>query len=107
MSAEGFMFNKRFAEALAELPAEEYKKVMVAVANYAMEGIIPEDLSGAEKAIFLLMKPQIDISEKRRESGRKGGEAKQSNAEASSSKEEANASKDVANSSKVVANCSK
>lgn len=69
---EGFVFYRSFYEALEELPADTFKAVLSALARYALDGVEPE-LSGFEKAAFLLMKPQIDANNQRRENGAKGG----------------------------------
>lgn len=71
-----FVFYKSFAEAMRELPAEEYKEVMIAISDYALDDKEPENLSPVCKAFFILCKPQIDANNARREAGRKGGEAK-------------------------------
>lgn len=70
---DSFVFYRSFAEAMKELPADEYKEVMVALSEYALDGKDPENLSPVCKAMFILCKPQIDANNARRESGRKGG----------------------------------
>lgn len=91
---DSFVFYRSFAEALRELPAEEYKEIMVAISDYAMDGIEPENFGPVCKAFFILCKPQIDANNARRESGRKGGmkqtEASDKQTEANSKQTEAN-----------------
>lgn len=69
---EGFVFYRSFYEALKELPADAFKAILSALAEYALDGTEPE-LSGFEMAAFLLMKPQVDANNQRRENGAKGG----------------------------------
>lgn len=72
---ESFVFYRSFADAIRELPAEQYKEVMIALADYALDGIEPcaATMSPITNMVFTLVKPQIDANTKRRESGRKGG----------------------------------
>ena len=71
------VFYKSFAEAFKNLPAEEYKSLMVAVFEYAMDEIEPEGLSVYTEAMFELVKPQIDANNRRYENGKKGGNKNQ------------------------------
>lgn len=80
---ESFVFYKSFADAIDELPAEQYKAVMTALTKYALDGIEPDLSDPFVKALFTLMKPQVDANNKRRESGRKGGKTAQANTEQS------------------------
>lgn len=86
-----FVFYKSFADAIADLPAEQYKAVMIALTTYALEDEEPKFDDPFVKALFTLMKPQIDANQRRREAGRKGGE------QASVKQIEANAEQDEAN----------
>ena len=70
---ESFVFYRSFAEALKELPAEQYKEVMVALSEYALDGTMPDELSSISRMVFTLVKPQIDANTKRRENGSLGG----------------------------------
>lgn len=94
--SEGFIFYQSFTEALRDIPAEQFKAVVLAVSDYAIKGVIPEDLDVMSNAIFTLIKPQIDANAKRREAGRKGGEAKGKQTEANVKQTEANSKQPVA-----------
>lgn len=72
---EGFIFYRSFQDALEDLPAETYKAILSAVIKYALDGSVPE-LNGLEKSAFLLIKPQIDANNRRREVGATGGRPK-------------------------------
>ena len=70
--SESFIMYKSFHEALKELSREQYGNVMYAINEYALNGEESE-LTGIEKAVFMLIKPQIDANARRRENGRNGG----------------------------------
>ena len=84
---DSFVFYRSFINAIEELPPEEFKKIILATANYALNDIQP-DIDGVNKMAFNFMQPVIDSNnkkwdetrKKRAESGRKGGQAKQANA---------------------------
>lgn len=69
---ESFVMYRSFHEALSQLSREQYGNVMFAINEYALNGTEIE-LSGIEKAIFLMAKPQLDANEKRKTNGLKGG----------------------------------
>ena len=73
---DGFLFYKSFAEALAALPAEQYKAIMTALCAYALDDEQPEGLDPICAAMFTLIKPQIDANNKRFENGKLGGRPK-------------------------------
>lgn len=86
---DGFVFYRSFAEALQDIPAEQFKDIVLALSSYALDGIEPDNLDAISKALFTLMRPQIDANAKRREAGRKGGEANAKQIEASVKQNEA------------------
>lgn len=93
-----FVFYKSFADAIADLPAEQYKAIMIALTTYALEDEEPKLDDPFVKALFTLMKPQIDANQRRREAGRKGGEqASVKQIEANAEQDEANLKQDEAN----------
>ena len=69
---DSFVFYRSFADAIAGLPPEEYKKVMQAIIGYALDGTEPT-AGGIEYTVFCLVKPQIDANNKRYDNGKKGG----------------------------------
>ena len=73
---DGFVFYRSFYEAINELPDENFKKVVCAICRYALYGDETTNLTMIEKSIFLLVKPQIDANERRRQNGCKGGAPK-------------------------------
>ena len=72
---DSIVFYRSFYEAIKEIPLGEQGVVYNAIYGYALDGIEPE-LTGIAKAIFLLVKPQIDANNNRYENGKKGGKPK-------------------------------
>ena len=88
---ESFVFFKSFYDAIAEIPAKYQPAIYAAVCRYSLYGEIPE-LDGVTKAMFILMKANIDASEKKYnaaiENGKKGGRPKRENEETEASPSE-------------------
>ena len=76
---ESVVFYKSFYDAIEELPNKYRAEVYAAVCRYSFYGEVPE-LSGVAKALFIVMRANIDASEKRYtaavENGKKGGRPK-------------------------------
>lgn len=72
---ESFIFYDSFLNAIDELDKETQLEVYQAITHYALRGEEPS-LNGVAKAIFHLIKPQIDANNKRYEDGCKGGRPK-------------------------------
>lgn len=70
---ESCVLYKSFFDAIADFPPESYKAAVEAVRNYAFEGTEPEGLGLLEKAVFTLVKPQVDANNERYESSLAGG----------------------------------
>lgn len=93
---KGFVFLKSYYLAIKELPDAQRLEVYDAMCKYALDGVMPEDLSGIAKAILCLIQPTIDASQKRwertveirREAGRKSGEARRNRAEQNGTNDE-------------------
>ncbi len=95
--ADGFVFYASFMEALEDIPGDIFKECITILSNYALKGEVPDEMSPYAKMFFCMAKPQIDANSKRREAGRRGGEANGSKAEANGSKAEANGKQTEAN----------
>ncbi len=75
-AVDGFVFYASFAEALEDLPAEDFKECITILSNYALKGEEPEQMSPFAKIFFKMAKPQIDANTKRRNDGTQGGRPK-------------------------------
>ena len=68
-----YIFYQSFYDALKELPDDLRLSMYDAISTYALTGEAPE-MSGVGKAVFLLIKPQLDANAQRYENGCKAGE---------------------------------
>lgn len=69
MARDSFIFYRSFYEAISEIPIEYQAEVYDAIMKYALN---QEEikLSGVSKAIFSLVKPQLDANYKKYENGK-------------------------------------
>jgi hypothetical protein len=72
-SKDSFIFYRSFKESLSELSDSDKLIVYEAISDYALDRIEP-DLTGFPKALFSLIRPQLDANWKRFENGKKGAE---------------------------------
>lgn len=72
---ESVVFYRSFANAIRDLPPDQFKACAMAIINYGLNGIEPEG-NGIEKTVFCMAKPQIDANNRRYENGTKGGRPK-------------------------------
>lgn len=70
---ESFIFYASFYRAIEEIEEKKQLKIYKAIMKLALENEEIENLSGIEKAIFELIKPQIIANNKRYDNGAKGG----------------------------------
>lgn len=70
-----FIFYESFSDAINELKPADRLKVYDSITAYVFKGKEP-NLSGVSKAIFALIKPQLDANKVRYENGLKGGAPK-------------------------------
>ena len=78
MGRDSFVFYRSFYESIRELPIETQAQVYSAVFEYALNHNEVE-LNGVQKAIFSLIKPQLDANQNKYENGCKGGRPKKEN----------------------------
>lgn len=71
-----YIFYRSFHEAMSELKTEEYGALMYAINEYALNYNDKKikELKGVTKALWTLIKPQIDANFRRREIGSKNAE---------------------------------
>lgn len=84
-SRKQFTFYRSYYEAIQAIPKRDQAAVLLAICAYALYETEPK-LSGTADAIFSLIRPTLDASRRKAESGKRGGGVKQS-----ASKTEANA----------------
>ena len=99
-----FQFSRSFFDAAKKIQDKEMQAdFLLAVCNYALNGAEPES-DGIIGAMFELVRPNLDVSRKRAQAGRNGGEAKRKQTEANGEQNEAKATRTDANGSKDEAN---
>lgn len=64
------IFYRSFYEAIKELPAENQARIYSAIFEYSLNGVEME-LSGLDRTVFTLVKPQLEANLKRYENGNK------------------------------------
>lgn len=67
------IFYESWWDAVKPLPEAEARDALIAILAYGCEGVVPENLTGSARAMFLMAKPLIDANNARRENGAKGG----------------------------------
>lgn len=72
---DSLIFYRSFYESIKELPLEAQTQVYNAIFEYSLN-LEEVELSGIAKAVFTLIKPQLDANIKRYENGKKGGRKK-------------------------------
>lgn len=89
MPRDSFIFYRSFFEAIDEIPAENQLQVYKSICTYALN----QDeckLEGTSKAIFSLIKPQLDANYKKYENGKQSKSKSKANGKQSKSKNETN-----------------
>ena len=70
---KGFVMYWSFIDSISALPADDFKECILALKDYARDGIEYEGDNGIVKMYITLIKPQIDANNARYENGKKGG----------------------------------
>lgn len=70
---ESFIFYKSFYDAIKDLPRDIQGEIYTAIMEYSLYGNETDNLKPVARSIFTLIKPQIDVNNKRFQNGRKGG----------------------------------
>jgi len=109
MEREKFTFFRSYLESAKALDTkEEQADFLLAVCEYGLNGVLPEQKKGFVAAVFAAVKPNLDTSLAKAKAGAAGGsanrnEANRSNQQANGSNEEANESTSEANGSNLEA----
>ena len=88
-----FTFYRSYYEAVKHLNKSDRAAVLMAICAYALDEELPS-LSGTPAAIFALVKPTLDTSRKKAESGKRGGEH-EANGKQTASKPQTNSKQTV------------
>lgn len=86
MERKQFTWYRSYYDALKEIPAEEFRAIVLAVCAYALDGEEPE-LSGVARAIFTLIRPTLEVGRSKAEN-RSRAEQTSSSAEQDGNKRE-------------------
>lgn len=76
---DSFVFYRSFYDAIKDLPRDVQGEIYTAIMEYSLYGKETENLKPIAHSVFTLMKPQIDVNNKRFENGKKGGRPKSGN----------------------------
>ena len=66
MERKQFTWYRSYYDALKEIPAEEFRAIVLAVCAYALDGEEP-GLSGVARAIFTLIRPTLEVGRSKAE----------------------------------------
>ena len=66
MERKQITWYRSYYDALKEIPAEEFRAIVLAVCAYALDGEEPE-LSGVARAIFTLIRPTLEVGRSKAE----------------------------------------
>ncbi len=69
---DSFVFYRSFFEALNGLPFDEKGKCYNALADYALNSVIPDNMEPVARMFFTMARPQIDANIQKHENGCKG-----------------------------------
>ena len=64
---EGFIFYRTFYEALSSMKPRAQLRLYDAIMKYSFEGVIPTDLNDEMERVFILIRPQLDANERKRQ----------------------------------------
>ena len=70
---DSFIFYRSFYEAIKDLPRDIQGEIYTAIMEYSLYGKETDNLKPVARSIFTLIRPQIDVNNKRFDNGCKGG----------------------------------
>lgn len=71
--ADLFVFYRSFRDAIREMDEHEQLETLIALCDYALDGIESDLSTPMQRAVLTIAKPLIDASNKSREAGKRGG----------------------------------
>lgn len=72
MARDSMVVYRSWWDAVAELPSDIRQEVVCAAVEYGLNSVVTTELSPVAKAMFALIKPQIDANNAKYENGKKG-----------------------------------
>ena len=72
MERDGFVFYRSFYDAIKDLDAESFKRIVAWICEYWLNSTLPEGLFWIENTVFTLIRPQMDANNKRYKNWCKG-----------------------------------
>ncbi len=72
---DSIVWYRSFMEAVEELPAEDFKRCVMTILKYGLDGEIPQT-NGIERTIYIMAKPQLDKNYQKWVNGKSGGRPK-------------------------------
>lgn len=76
---DSFVFYRSFLDGAEDLDPETFKRLMMAIMKYALDGEDDDTLTGLERTVYVSWKANVDSAIKRRENGKGGGRPKSEN----------------------------
>lgn len=73
MKRNSFVFYRSFYEAIQDLPTEDRLEIYDMIMEYGLNGNVLENCTAVGRAVFKLIKPQLEANNKRYLNGKKGG----------------------------------
>ena len=73
MTRDSLVIYRSFYDAVKDLPGDIRLAMFDAIMEYGLNGEEPADLPPVPRALFMLIKPQIDANNRRYENGKRGG----------------------------------
>lgn len=70
---DAFLFYRSYREAINGMTAKDQLATLLAICDYALYGVEPNLTGTMPKAIFTVVKPNIDANNAKRKAGKKGG----------------------------------
>jgi len=74
MERDSFIFYRSFQNAISECSDADQLTIYRAIANYALDRVEPDTLTGFARVVWLLVRPQLEANWKKFENGCKGRE---------------------------------
>ena len=98
---QGFTFWRSFRDAIAAMPEDAQLPVYRAIADYALDGAEPADLSQFGKVVWTAILPTLQLGRTRAEAGANGGRNGRGTTRNAGNRNAGNKSKSIANQKQI------